>query len=131
MRRLARELAIQSLFQMEFAPQVRLEELAATAEIGLDKENLKYARELLSGLIQKKSEVDAKIQNVAQHWKMDRMASVDRNILRLAVFEMNFFDQKVEPAIVINEAIEIAKKYGTSDSASFINGILDQVRKGL
>jgi N utilization substance protein B len=130
MRRLARELAIQSLFQMEFAPQVRLEELAATAEIGLDKESLNYARELLSGLLQKKAEVDSKIQSIAQHWKLDRMASVDRNILRLAVYEMEFFNQKVEPAIVINEAIEIAKKYGTTDSASFINGILDQVRKG-
>ena len=130
MRRLSRELAIQSLFQMEFAPQVRLEELATTAEIGLDKESLNYARELITGLMQKKAEVDAKIQSVAQHWKLDRMASVDRNILRLAVFEMEFFNQKVEPAVVINEAIEIAKKYGTSDSASFINGILDQVRKG-
>lgn len=130
MRRTARELAVQSLYQMEYAPQVKLDELAHAADITLDSETRQYATDLLKGITDKKTEIDARIQSVAQHWKMDRMAGVDRNILRLAVFEMEYFNQKIEPAVVINEAIEIAKKFSTSESAAFINGLLDQIRKG-
>jgi len=124
-------MALQSLFQSEFAPQINIRDLISTSEImDVDQESLKYAQELVDGIREKKSEIDSRIQKASQHWKMDRMASVDRNILRLSVYEMEFSAQPIQPAVVINEAIEIAKIFGTSDSASFINGILDQIRKG-
>lgn len=131
MRRKSREMAVQSLFQSEFAPQVNLRDLISTSEImDVDQDSLKYAQELVDGIRDKKSEIDLRIQKASQHWKMERMASVDRNILRLAVYEMEFSANPIQPAVAINEAIEIAKIFGTSDSASFINGILDQIRKG-
>ena len=131
MRRKSRERAVQSLFQSEFAPQVNLRDLISTSEImDVDHDSLKYAQELVDGIRDKKSEIDSRIQKASQHWKMERMASVDRNILRLAVYEMEFSTNPIQPAVAINEAIEIAKIFGTSDSASFINGILDQIRKG-
>lgn len=130
MRRQSREIAVQSLYQMEYAPQVRLEELIQTAEAQLDKESIQYAKDLLAGVVEKKSEIDNRIQGVAQHWKLERMAGVDRNILRLAVFELEFSAVKTDAAVIINEALEIAKKFSTTESASFINGLLDQIRKG-
>ena len=131
MRRKSREMAVQSLFQSEFAPQLNLRDLISASEImDVDQDSLQYAQELVDGIREKKSEIDSRIQKASQHWKMERMASVDRNILRLAVYEMEFSKDLVQPAVAINEAIEIAKIFGTSDSASFINGILDQIRKG-
>lgn len=131
MRRKSREMAVQSLFQSEFAPQVNIRDLISTSEImDVDQDSLKYAQELVDGIREKKSEIDSRIQKASQHWKLERMASVDRNILRLAVYEMEFSTSPIQPAVAINEAIEIAKIFGTSDSASFINGILDQIRKG-
>lgn len=131
MRRKSREMAVQSLFQSEFAPQLNLRDLISASEImDVDQDSLKYAQELVDGIRDKKSEIDLRIQKASQHWKMERMASVDRNILRLAVYEMEFSTNPIQPAVAINEAIEIAKIFGTSDSASFINGILDQIRKG-
>lgn len=124
-------MAVQSLFQSEFAPQLNLRDLISASEImDVDQDSLQYAQELVDGIREKKSEIDSRIQKASQHWKMERMASVDRNILRLAVYEMEFSKDLVQPAVAINEAIEIAKIFGTSDSASFINGILDQIRKG-
>lgn len=131
MRRKAREIAVQSLFQSEFAPQLSLKEMISATEFAeYDAESIKFAESLLAGIKLKKSEIDSRIQSASQHWKLERMASVDRNILRLAVFELEFAVDKIQPAIIINEAIEIAKVFGTQDSASFVNGILDQIRRG-
>ena len=131
MRRKAREIAVQSLFQSEFAPQLSLKEMiSATELIDYDSESIKFAEDLLAGIKDKRPQIDSRIQAASQHWKLERMASVDRNILRLAVYELEFATDKIQPAIIINEAIEIAKVFGTQDSASFINGILDQIRKG-
>jgi N utilization substance protein B len=71
--------------------------------------------------------VDEKIQEASRHWKIDRMGGVDRNILRISVFEMMFASEMIEPKVAINEAIEVAKLFGSQESAAFVNGILDQV----
>lgn len=88
-----------------------------------------YADTLVSGIQENKAAIDGKIQASSAHWKLDRMATIDRNILRIAVYEMKFAGEPIKSNIAIDEAVEIAKKYGTTDSASFVNGLLDQVSK--
>ncbi|MBK7959894.1 MAG: transcription antitermination factor NusB [Bdellovibrionales bacterium] len=131
MRRLARELALQVLFEKEFASQSQVHntvELSRDGSQALDPSILVYATELVDGVSQFKDQIDQKIQGASQHWKLDRMATVDRNIIRIAIFEMLYLKEPLKPNIVINEAVEIAKKFSTDESASFINGLLDQAR---
>jgi N utilization substance protein B len=95
-----------------------------------EAETVAYADELIRGVQKHKAEIDSKIQSSSAHWKMDRMATIDRNILRVSVYEMRFAATPLKENIVINEAVEIAKKFGTTESASFVNGLLDQIAKG-
>lgn len=127
LRRQSRELALQVLFQTEFAPQISYGTFLEVFEHQLDHQIIAYAEELVSGVQNFKVEVDAKIQSSSAHWKVDRMATIDRNILRIAVYEMKFSKDPLKENIAINEAVEIAKKYGTTESASFVNGLLDQI----
>lgn len=129
MRRLAREIALQILFQSEFAPQISIASFIDVYEGSVNEESLKYASLLIEGVQQNKDKIDSLIQAHARHWKLDRMATIDRNILRLAVYEIKFAQETLKPHMAINEALEIAKKFSTEDSSSFINGILDQVSK--
>lgn len=129
MRRQSRELALQVLFQTEFAPQISYQDLMDVLTTSLEQEVVTYADEIIRGVQAHKAEIDSKIQSASAHWKVDRMATVDRNVLRVAVYEMRFAPNPLKENIVINEAVEIAKKFGTTDSASFVNGLLDQVAK--
>ena len=129
MRRKSREIALQILFQSEFAPQISIPTFIEVYEDSVDNETLKYASFLIEGVKANQEKIDSSIQSAARNWKLDRMATVDRNLLRIAVFEMKFSGENLKPHMAINEAIEIAKKFSTEDSASFINGILDQVGK--
>ena len=126
-RRNAREVALQLLFQSEFAPQISVYAFLQLYDNKYATETIEYAESILKGVAEFKSKIDEKISSVSRNWKVDRMALVDRNILRVAIFEMKIGHEKLSEKIVINEAIEIAKKYGNTDSAGFINGILDQV----
>lgn len=128
-RRQARELALQILFQTEFAPQISYNDFLEVFETSLPSSVMQYADLLIQGVQKNRQNIDEKIQASSSHWKVDRMALVDRNILRIAVFEMKFAPEILIPNIAINEAVEIAKKFGTTESASFINGLLDQVWK--
>lgn len=128
-RRQARELALQILFQTEFAPQISYNDFLEVFETSLAPSIISYADLLIQGVQKNRPAIDGKIQSSSSHWKVDRMALVDRNILRIAVFEMKFAPEILKPNIAINEAVEIAKRFGTTESASFINGILDQVGK--
>lgn len=128
-RRQARELALQILFQTEFAPQISYQTFLEVFEQSVDPEILDYADLLVTGVQEHKAAIDAKIQASSAHWKVERMATIDRNILRIAVYEMRFAADRIKENIAINEAVEIAKKFGTTDSASFVNGLLDQVGK--
>lgn len=131
MRRQSRELALQILFQLEFTSPVPYSEFLELFEKSYDKESLAYAEQIIAGVQTHKAEIDSLIQSFSTHWSLARMALVDRNLLRIALFEMKWSEEKIKPNIVINEVIEIAKKYGTTDSAQFINGVLDSIAKGL
>lgn len=129
-RRKAREYVLQFLFQSDFGDKSGisrgLKQFWADKE--KDDEVKKFATELIKGTLSGLDEIDAVINKAAEHWVLDRMAAVDRNILRFAVYEL--LHRKDIPApVTINEAIEIAKKYSTAESAAFINGILDKIAK--
>ena len=136
-RRLARELALQMLFQWEYASQTNskinpsesLRRFAEDLEIPADV--MEYAEKLGHGISARRDEIDAKIQGASRSWKLSRMALVDLNVMRVAVFEMHYMSDPVPPKVAINEAVEVAKKYGSTDSGSFVNGLLDQISRGL
>lgn len=127
-RRQAREYALQMLFQHEFSGEQSGMEF--TEDHKPDKKTnadlIKFARELVSGTLKHLEEIDRVVQEAAENWKMDRMAAVDRNILRCAVYEI-LFKSDIPAAVTINEALEIAKKYSSLESVSFINGLLDKI----
>lgn len=131
LRRQSRELALQILFQIEFAPQIEYAEFLEVFEQSLPSEAIDYADLLINGVKSNRSNIDQLIQSSSQHWKVERMALVDRNIIRMSIFEMKFMADPLKPSIAINEAVELAKKYGSTESGSFVNGLLDQVAKGL
>jgi N utilization substance protein B len=132
-RRRAREYALQSLFQLDFTSSLsgaKADDLIKDfwADKTEDEAVRRFSEKLIRGTLQNLGEIDSVIEKTAEHWVLERMAAVDRNILRLSVYELLYLDE-IPPAVAINEAIEIAKKYSTRDSASFINGILDRVLK--
>jgi len=130
-RREARECALQVLFQLEFDSSDVERSLGEYWAGKAPKDDVRdYASWLVHGILARKAEVDGLIRDTSEHWRMERMGLVDRNVLRMAVFEL--LEEKVlAPPIIINEAIEIAKKYSDNKSATFINGLLDAIRKKL
>ncbi len=129
-RRKAREYALQMLFQSEFAGTDREETVPEDAGAGKDdKEELKhFATEIYRGTLKHLEEIDRVIQEAAEHWDLHRMAAVDRNILRFAVYEI-LYRPDIPSAVTINEALEIAKKYSSLESVPFINGLLDRIAR--
>ncbi len=133
-RRRGRECAVQVLFQLDAGGFTSSAEDAVALfrasafepDEPLDDESFAFASQLVAGTVEKLKLVDAAIQRTAQHWRLERMAQVDRNILRLASYEL-LFAKDVPARAVLNEAIEMAKKYGTEESGAFVNGILDSV----
>ena len=130
-RRLSRELALQVLFQQEFAAHQTVQAGLETFRRAFTEppEVWTYALELLEGVDQNRAAIDGVIQSRSAHWTLKRMALVDLNVMRLATFEMRFSPKPLPPEVAIDEAIEISRKYGTIDSAAFVNGILDQIAK--
>jgi transcription antitermination protein NusB len=129
-RRRAREYALQILFQIDFKGR----EVSGNdfEDFWLDKNETgdvkKFAEEIVRGTIKSLGEIDLWIEKVAENWVLRRMAAVDRNILRFAAYEI-LYRKDIPSAVTINEAIEIAKKFSSSESAPFINGILDKLAK--
>ena len=127
-RRISRELVVQSLFQIDFSGCSAEEALNAAVEEQNSKNALKaqnYAQIALNGILNSLAEIDAKITEFSIDWEVSRMPAVDRNILRLAVYEIYFAEENA--GIAINEAVEIAKIYGSEDSPRFINGLLGKM----
>ena len=126
----ARELALQMLYQVDARGPEVLEELDAQVgrEEPIEPEVLVFAQALLDGTLARQPEIDELIAVAAQNWQLRRMAIVDRNILRMAVYEMLYVDD-IPAKVSINEAIELGKRFSTQQSGSFINGILDRVRR--
>ena len=126
-RRKARELALRMLYQMETNgedPELAL--LKYCELFPYQKAVTDYTRVLLSGIKKEKELIDGYIQAASEHWKSERIALVDRNVLRIGIFEMLFSDD-VPPKVAIDEAIEMSKKYGNEESREFVNGILDRI----
>ena len=124
-RRRARELALQLLYQYELTDaspeemQAGFEEWRSATDVVRG-----FADELLRGTLDRLEEIDEELSRQTTHWRLERLAAVDRNILRLAMYEL-LFEVETPHAVVIDEAIEIAKRYGAKDSARFVNGVLD------
>ena len=127
MRRQSREIALQILFQTEYAPQISFDDLVSIHGAKMEASVISYADQIVRGVLAHKESLDKKIQEASRHWKIERMGGVDRNLLRLALFEIFHATEMIEPKIAINEAIEVAKIFGSQESPSFVNGILDQV----
>lgn len=133
-RRRAREAALQFLFQEDFKLEEghREEELVERFDAfctlyQVNKKARPYAQELLQGIIKIQGKIDANIGEAASNWRLSRLAATDRNILRLAVYEM-ISDTEIPDQVAINEAVEIAKRFGSDESPAFINGVLDAVK---
>jgi transcription antitermination protein NusB len=124
-RRRAREVALQTLFQDEF------KQSKGPFDPSREKDQavLAYAQLLVDGVLTNLESIDKLIQDHSPNWKVQRMALVDKNILRIAIFELLHSIEPIPFKAAINEAIELAKKFGSNDSGSFVNGILDQVAK--
>ena len=128
-RRLSRELALKFLYQFELTGGELDEQIKLFLKQNSSKDDVEsFMRGLIFSLLDKVKEIDEVIQKYSDHWVLDRMTVIDRNILRMGVCEL-LFDFSTPPKVVINEAIDIAKKYGNEDSPEFINGILDKVFK--
>lgn len=128
-RRKAREFALQILFGLEFSGGKPDDVVAHFwQENEALREVQEFTRELVYGTMRNLKEIDGSLESHSTNWKLSRMASVDRSLLRLAVFELNFCEA-IPANVTINEAVEIAKKYGTEESSAFINGILDKIAK--
>jgi N utilization substance protein B len=124
-RRQARELALQLLYQYEVteAPPETMQGNFEEWKKANDSVR-EFADRLLRGVLDHLSEIDQKLGEQTAHWRLERLAAVDRNILRLALFEL-LYDADTPHAVVIDEAIEIAKKFGAKESPRFVNGVLD------
>ena len=130
-RRIARECALQMLYQLDVGKQAQAEILGTFWLMNDHPEKVReFANELFTGTVSHLSHIDGMIQQHAKNWRLGRMAAVDRNILRLAVYEL-LSDFHTPVTVVINEALEIAKKFSTQESAQFVNGVLDSVKGDL
>jgi N utilization substance protein B len=160
LRREARERAVQFLFQHDLNPvESEGKELAKNLNLFWDTHRLSdagyehgkatwgervelpspttrdaslrvFAESLIQGVLEHRKELDLKLQKYVKNWDMTRMAVVDRNVLRMAVFEL-FYREDIPPVVILNEAIEIAKRFSTRESGKFVNGILDRIRQDI
>ena len=130
-RRRAREIALQVLYQLDLDPEDPKKVLAFHWENFQPSEQAReFCVRLVEGVLQKGKEIDPLIEEHSENWTLKRMAVVDRNILRLATFELRYCPE-IPFKVTLNEAVELAKKFGADDSSAFINGILDRIHSFL
>jgi N utilization substance protein B len=126
-RRKARELALQALYEIDLAGHASNEVMNRILEDNpLSPEGAAFARELMEGVMRNMEKIDGQIRHFAPAWPLDQMATVDRNILRLAIYEL-LHNNKVPVKVAINEAVELAKSFGADSSPRFINGVLSSI----
>jgi N utilization substance protein B len=127
-RRKSREFALQVLYQLTIIKQDVTTALAQFQENFLsDGRADDFLKRLVQGVLEHRSELDRLIETYSENWRLDRINLVDRNILRLALFEL-LYCEEIPPKVTINEAIDLGKRFGSEDSGSFINGILDRIQ---
>lgn len=127
-RRTAREKALQALFQIDVSnndPQSALEHVLE------GKNGDEYLTRLVNGVTDNKEEIDNLIKGNLEKWTIDRLATVDRNLMRVAVYEMMHCQSEVPANVILDEAIEIAKLYGDDQSSRFVNGVLSKIKQEL
>ena len=129
----ARESALQMLFAMdsrqvsaELAIRQYFREFPGDPELDPDPEGRSYAEAIVRGFGDRAEEVDEHIRGASRNWRMERMSKVDRNLIRLGAWEL-LANPKVPRAVIIDEAVELAKRYGTAESSKFVNGVLDRI----
>jgi N utilization substance protein B len=135
-RRTGRERALQALYQLDMAEGTSPTEAlasawSASAEEGKpDPDAVKFAQELVEGVQEHQPEIDQLIEKHSHNWRLDRMSRIDRNVLRLGVFELKY-RADIPKKVSINEAVELGKNFGTEESSAFVNGLLDRVAMAL
>jgi len=138
-RRLSRELALQFLYQYDVLEEADGEKLSLESSIRgfwsgreppIKGETMEFADMLVRGTCEHLDSIDSIIGDFSEHWRLQRMPKIDRNILRMGIYELIHLSS-IPPAVTINEAVDLAKKYGTEQSGGFVNGILDKVRLAL
>lgn len=130
-RRKTREKIIQFLFQSDFNPEPIKQALVDFwSQNKLSKKEIIFAEGMINGVLEKKEFLDSKLSSYSKNWNSDRLGSVDRVVLRLALYEMLFCDD-IPPIVAINEAVHFAKDLSSFQSGRFVNGILDNIRKEL
>ena len=134
-RRKGREIALQILYQWEWGAQEDIDEAVreyvsglASGDVPGEGPVLEFARSRLEGVLRHREEIDRVISKKVRGWRMERMASVDRNILRLGAYEL-LYCPDIPARVAINEAVELAKRFGSEESRAFVNGVLDGVLK--
>lgn len=132
-RRRARECALQLLFQLDVNPSDKLDEVFDEYWRGGDDvgaTNRRFAEELVRGTLEHRAEIDAVLVKRLEHWDLSRLGGIERNVMRMAVFEM-LHRTDVPPVVSINEAVDVAKFFSATESGRFVNGVLDRIREGL
>ncbi|MCP4681412.1 MAG: transcription antitermination factor NusB [Desulfobacterales bacterium] len=130
-RRQSRELAMQALFDMDMSHDISVERFALFCQnFSPPKKAEPFFTLLVNGVLDNKANIDTLIDDHSSNWKIGRISCVDRNIMRVAIYEM-IFCQDIPIKVSINEAIDIGKKFGTDESGAFINGILDSIQMAL
>ncbi|MCE9615603.1 MAG: transcription antitermination factor NusB [Lentisphaerae bacterium] len=131
-RRTCREWAVQLLFQLDLNATDKLEPVFASfwkeRNRKSDARGRVFTEAMVRGVLSHQAEIDAYLAGIAEHWAVGRMGAIERNVIRLAIYEMRHCDD-VPPVVSINEAIDLAKYFSSSESGRFVNGILDRVRK--
>jgi N utilization substance protein B len=124
----AREVTLQLLFQRDHNPRVDRPFVERFAHARLSESSLEsFCLGLYDGVVAHQSEIDQRLSETAENWRLIRMAAVDRNVLRLGAYEL-FYMPETPPNVVLDEAIELARRYGTAESSAFVNGVLDKLR---
>jgi N utilization substance protein B len=125
----AREVALQLLFMRDHNTNVDRTAIERFAHDRLSDPKLQsFCLELYDGTVGKLAEIDQRLAEAAENWRLPRMASVDRNALRLGAYQL-LFTPETPPAVILDEIIELARRFGTADSPAFVNGVLDQLRR--
>ena len=130
----SRELALQILYQVDVRKERRDEFIAdfwenqTASDDTLDDSVMEFSTTLVNGTLKNLVQIDEYITSYAENWQLSRMAVIDRNIMRMGVFELLYLED-MPPKVAINEAVELAKKYGDTESGKFVNGILDKINK--
>jgi N utilization substance protein B len=127
-KRRARALALQTLYEVDVSghPPAEVLERQAT-DLGPSEAALAYARELIAGIARHRTEIDGRITHHASAWPIAQMSAIDRNLLRIGIYELTFNSSTIPVGVAISEAVELAKRYGSDSSSRFVNGVLGSV----